>query len=184
VEVTVMAMQVALLRGINVAGNSRVGMSELREVFVDLGLSDVTTYLQSGNVVFNATAANAGQLVASLEKQIAARFGVKVSVLIRTHKELSRVIAANPYLDLEDDPTKLHVTFLARKPELSKVKSLEVPTGETGRFTVIGREVYLHCPDGYGRTKLNNSFFERKLYVSATTRNWKSVTALNALVGD
>jgi uncharacterized protein (DUF1697 family) len=178
-----MPMQVALLRGINVAGNTRVGMSELREVFVDLGLSDVTTYLQSGNVVFHPTSGSAEQLVASLEKQIAARCGVKVSVLIRTRKELSRVITANPYLDLEDDPTKLHVTFLEQKPELAKADSLEVPAGETARFTVLGREVYLHCPDGYGRTKLNNTFFERRLGVRATTRNWKSVNVLHEMVG-
>jgi len=182
-----MPKHVALLRGINVAGNTRIGMSELRNLFIDLGHTEVATYLQSGNVAFKAADRDSRQIVAEIEKQVVATFGINVAVLLRTREDFAKLHTANPYLDIESDPTKLHVTFLEQEPQLDKVNSLEmnslgVPAGETGRFAVVKREVYLHCPDGYGRTKLNNRFFERRLGVRATTRNWKSVAALYAMV--
>ena len=180
------AKYVALLRGVNVAGTNKVKMDELRRLFADLGHTEVGTYLQSGNVVFAAAPADADDragLAAGIEKAIADTLGLTVTVLLRTRPELEKVLAANPYLDRETDPAKLPVTFLAEAPDPERAAALSIPAGETGVFTLIGREVYLHTPDGYGRTKLNNAFLERKLGVAATTRNWKSVGALHELLG-
>lgn len=174
-----MTKYVAMLRGINVAGNTRVKMDDLRRIFSNLGNTDVQTYLQSGNVVFSSSETDPSKLETASEEAIAAELGLQIAVLVRTHDDLAKVLTANPYLDRETDLTKLPVTFLAAEPEADKVAALQVPAGESAVCTVLGREVYLHCPDGYGRTKLNNAFLERKLGVKATTRNWKSVTTLH-----
>jgi uncharacterized protein (DUF1697 family) len=174
--------QLALLRGINVAGKSRVGMSQLRDLFQELGHTDITTYLQSGNVVFNSTNNGAEQIVANLEEKIALTFGFPVSVLLRSANELTKVFNLNPYVKFEREPTKLHVTFLEEKPTGAKLTGVEIPAGEIARFKTSGREIYLHCPDGYGNTKLNNNFFERRLGMRATTRNWRTVTALHSIL--
>ncbi|MFF5531858.1 DUF1697 domain-containing protein [Streptomyces cinerochromogenes] len=194
-----MTKHIALLRGVNVGGSARIAMKDLRGLFTDMGFEAVQTYLQSGNVVFG-TAGTASatdtpgapdtsgarrprpaELAARIEQRIADDLGVSVTVLLRTGDSLARTLAANPYLGREDDPAKLHVTFLAEAPTAEQAARLEVPAGETGVFTLVGDEIHLHVPDGYGRTKLNNTFIERRLGMRATTRNWKTVTALHKL---
>ena len=182
-RVKFVGQKLALLRGINVAGKTRVGMSQLRDLFQELGHTDISTYLQSGNVVFNTIDRSPDQIVANLEKEIALTFGFPVTVLLRSPKDLTRVLNSNPYVQIEPEPTKLHVTFLEEKPTGAKLSRLEIPVTETARFNVSGREIFLHCPDGYGNTKLNNNFFERRLGMQATTRNWKTVTALHEMLG-
>jgi uncharacterized protein (DUF1697 family) len=177
-------LRVALLRGINVAGNTRIGMADLRELLSGLGHTEVATYLQSGNAVFRPAGGGDARTAARLAAEIEARFGVKVSVLLRTGAELGRVLDGNPYPDQEKDPTKLHVTFLEREPAGEQAAPLRIPAGETATYTLAGREVYVHCPDGYGRTKLNNAYLERCLGVPATTRNWKTVKALHEMAQD
>jgi uncharacterized protein (DUF1697 family) len=174
---------VALLRGINVAGANKIKMDDLRRLFSGLGHTEVQTYLQSGNVVFRGTGEDPARLASGIEQAIADELGLTVTVLLRTGQDLGKVLAANPYLDREDNLTKLPVTFLAEPPAPRRAAELQIPEGETAVFTLVDREVYLHCPDGYGRTKLSNAFIERKLGVAATTRNWKSVTALHDLMG-
>jgi uncharacterized protein (DUF1697 family) len=182
-EVRVVPLRVALLRGINVAGKTRIGMADLRELFTGLGHTSVATYLQSGNVVFEPAPGGDAGVAARLVAEIEARLGVKVSVLLRTGADLGRVLDGNPYLDREKDPAKLHVTFLEREPAAGQAARLEIPPGETATFTLAGPEVFLHCPDGYGRTKLNNAYLERRLGTAATTRNWKTVNALHEMAG-
>lgn len=191
-----MTTYIALLRGINVGGSARIAMKDLRTLFAGMGFEDVRTYLQSGNVVFRAPAPDtAGPaapgtrrpagLAAGIEKRIADDLGVSCTVLLRTGDSLARTLAANPYTGRDDDPAKLHVTFLAREPTAEEAARLELPAGETAVFTLVGDEIHLHVPDGYGRTRLNNAFIERRLGMRATTRNWKTVTALHELaVGD
>ncbi|MEU9665817.1 DUF1697 domain-containing protein [Streptomyces bobili] len=177
-----MMKYVALLRGINVGGHAKIAMKDLRELFGELGFDEVQTYLQSGNVVFADPAGAApGELRERIEKRLSDGLGVPASVLLRTGESLARTVAANPYLDREDDPTKLHVTFLAERPTAEQAAGLQTPAGETAEFTLVGDEIHLHVPGGYGRTKLNNTFIERRLGIAATTRNWKSVNALRAM---
>lgn len=177
-----MTKYIALLRGINVGGKARVAMKDLRGLFADMGFESVQTYLQSGNVAFGAPDGLApAEVAGGIEKRIESDLGVSVTVLLRTADSLARTLAASPYLDREDDPSKLHVTFLAEAPAAERARRLEVPAGETAEFTLVGDEVHLHVPGGYGRTKLNNAFIERRLGIPATTRNWKTVRALHEL---
>jgi uncharacterized protein (DUF1697 family) len=173
-----MSRAVALLRGINVGGHRKVPMAELRRSFEGLGCTEVETYLQSGNVVFETGGLRLADLAAAIEHQVAADFQVEVSVLVRTGAEMGRLERANPYRSEGADESKLHVTFLADRPKPPSVSALDEHTGTPDAFVVIGREVFLHCPGGYGTTKLTNGFFERHLGVTATTRNWRTVTKL------
>jgi uncharacterized protein (DUF1697 family) len=170
---------VALLRGINVSGQSKVSMADLRTLFLNLGAEDVRTYVQSGNVVFTSGAASSAELTRAIEMRIRRDLGLSVTVLLRTKAQLAKIVAGNPFVKSGKEPTKLHVTFLAEAPD--RLRELEAKHFEPDEFHVVRREIYLHCPNGYGRTKLNNAFFEKQLGVAATTRNWKTVTKLAEL---
>ena len=177
-----MQAYVALLRGVNVAGHARVSMDELRKCFESQGLEKVRTYIQSGNVVFEHKIANVSGLVEKIENGIKAVFGLDVRVIIRTRAEMSRVIENTPFRAEEHD--KAHLTFLSAEPKDVPTREIEAVKDKTEKFLVSGREVYLYCPNGYGKSKLSNSFFERKLKVSATTRNWRTVNVLYKMISD
>jgi uncharacterized protein (DUF1697 family) len=174
---------VAMLRGINVGGRTRVSMGDLKALFEALGAEDVQTYVQSGNVVFTSTVKKASELEHLIQDRISKDLGLDVRLLVRTKQELKRVVDRNPFLKEKRDPKALHVTFLATKPAADRVRGLNTDAGAPDEFRIAGREVYLHCPNGYGKTKLNNTFFEKKLGVAATTRNWRTVTTLAELAG-
>ena len=181
---------VALLRSINVGGRNRVPMAELGDLVRSLGFGNVETYLQSGNVVFTGSGAPAG-VGRALEEGIRTRFGLEVPVVVRSKPQLARVVKGNPYAGLGADPTTVHVTFLARAPdpahreELVRLGAESGPGGAYGddRMTPVGVDIYLYCPGGYGETKLTNAFVERRSGAVATTRNWRTVTALAGMVG-
>ena len=166
----------AILRAINVSGRNKITMPALRDVFVALGYEDVVTYIQSGNVVFRTRSPRAG-LGTAIEASIAREFGQSVTAVMRSAKELAHVVATNPFLRRRGiDRSHLHVTFLANTPARAAVSALSVPSG-SDELIVAGKDVYVYTPGGYGRTKLNNAFVERRLGV-ATTRNWNTVTKL------
>jgi uncharacterized protein (DUF1697 family) len=177
-----MKAYVALLRGINLGARNKVSMADLRALFAALGAVDVATYVQSGNVLFSSTD-SAGKLTEAIEKRIRSDLGIEVAVLLRTQPQLAKVLARNPFADDVSDPTKLHVTFLADKPDPARVRKLDPALAEPDEFRVSGQEVYLHTPNGYGRSKLSNAHFEKQLDVRATTRNWRTVTKLAELTG-
>jgi uncharacterized protein (DUF1697 family) len=172
-----------MLRGINVSGHNLVSMAALRDAFGALGLADVTTYLQSGNVVFSApgrtTAARLEQTVAA---GLQADLDLDVPVIVRSRADMAGVVVANPFVADVGDVTKLHVTFLKTTPRAKRVVELEAADFGREKLAVIGREVHLLCPDGYGRTKLGPAVLERRLDTTSTTRNWKSVTAIGKLL--
>ena len=175
-----MPTYISLLRGINLGSRNQIKMPDLQALYTDLGFSEVQTYIQSGNVVFQS----GKSATASLERQLAAaieqRFGFPVPVIVRTLDELKAVRDNNPFLRAEPGigEKELHVTFLGDAPAPDRIEKLEaVPAGED-RFRLDGRDVYLHCPNGYGRTKLSNTVIENKLKVPATTRNWRTVCTL------
>jgi uncharacterized protein (DUF1697 family) len=171
---------VALLRGINLGAHNKVSMADLRALFANLGAEDVATYVQSGNVVFR-NADSPGKLAEAIEKGIRRDLGLDVTVLLRTQRQLAKVVTGNPFADHTSEPTKLHVTFLADKPDRAQVRKLDPMLAEPDEFRVIGQEVYMHLPNGYGRSKLSNAYFEKQLDVRATTRNWRTVTKLAEL---
>jgi len=174
-----------------VSGHNLIKMDALRRMFEGLKFKDVTTYIQSGNVVFKAKPEAKPALQKQISKQIQLNFGFEVPVLVLEQSELKRVIATNPFLKRKQiDLLKLHVTFLydlpgakgSTKPDASaaQLKDLNFAPDE---FEIVENAVYLHCPNGYGNTKLSNSFFENKLKRSATTRNWKTLNELLNLSG-
>ncbi len=176
-----MTTYVALVRGINVGGRAKVAMDDLRRLFVDLGHTDVRTYIQSGNVVFRSTQRSQERLVAGIEAGLADQLGVPATVVLRTEKELAAVVAANPFLAAGHDPSHLYVAFLGAPPAPTRAEEFAVPAGESAEFSLAGPDLYLHYPDGYGRTKLTNTYIEKRLDVRATTRNWNTVTRLHDL---
>ena len=172
-----MPTYVALLRGINLGARNKVAMADLRELVVATGGEDVRTYVQSGNVVFRSPSRSAAKLERELEKRIQADLGLEVTVLVRTNAQLGALVAGNPF----DDPSEVHVTFLAEKPAAARVRELDPERSPGDEFRVDGGEVFLRCPNGYGPSKLSNAYFEKQLGVAATTRNWRTVTKLAEL---
>ena len=172
-----MTRYVALVRGINVGGRAVMPMAQLRGAFSDLGCEDVQTYVQSGNVLFGSTA-GAARLVPALEQRLGEDLGRPVRVVLRTRAQLVDVLGRNPLSGGGRDHAKLHVTFLADRPAPSLVAALDTGAYLPEEFRVTTTAVYVHCPNGYGRAKITNSFFERALRVAATTRSLKTVTEL------
>jgi uncharacterized protein (DUF1697 family) len=175
---------VALLRGINLGARNKISMADLRALFEALGHDEVATHLQSGNVVFKSAGGKPADLIRAIEKRIKSDLGLDVTVLLRSKAQLAKVAAGNSFAAREKDPAKLHVTFLAETPARSRVRDLAPDPGGSEEFRIAGREVYLHYPDGYGRSKLSNAWFEKQLGVAATTRNWRTVTKLAELVSE
>ncbi len=169
---------VAMLRGVNVGGRRQIKMEDLKALFVSLGHLDVVTYIQSGNVIFNSPVDSPSELARGVEHRIMQNFGLSVRMVLRTRAELAAIMESNSFLLNGVAQGELHVTFLADVPDQSLLGNLREQTTDPDEFRIRGREVYLHCPGGYGRTKLNNAFWERRLGMTATTRNWNTVTRL------
>jgi uncharacterized protein (DUF1697 family) len=175
-----METYISILRGINVSGQKKIKMSDLKAMYEELKFKDVISYIQSGNVIFKADKKLSSiDLSKKIEKKISEKYKFDVPVIIRTIAEMKKVLTVNPFLRQKGiDIERLYVTFLAdtaKKVELEKIEKLDY---SPEKFIIIGRVVYLYCPIGYGKTKLSNNFFENKLKVTATTRNWNTVNKL------
>lgn len=171
-------MYVALLRGLNVGGKNRLPMRELRDVFLASGCHRVQTYIQSGNVVFAAGTNELENLSDRIMVAIEERFGLTVPLVTRSAPDLARVIESNPFDLEEDDSRGLHVGFLLDEPDPRDVTSLDPNRSPSDRFQVSGREVYLWCPNGIGRSKLTTQYFDSRLHTVMTVRNWRTVNRL------
>ncbi len=186
-----MATHVALVRGINVGGKNKVPMAELREVVSSLGHTGVTTYIQSGNVLFTTAEDDTAKLAPALEAAITQTFGVKSSVVVLSRDELIRILDANPYAD-EPNPKFVHVVFLNDElpaDVLDRIKAAESASAAKGSrdsITAIGPALFLHTPDGFGTSELSQAVFRiigppAKAGVVATARNWSTSTKLLSL---
>jgi len=174
-----MTTYIALLRGINVSGQNKIRTEVLRHLVEELGLQKVQTYVQSGNVLFESDESDTSNLAGQIEMQITKTLGMMVPVLVRSAADFGCILKTNPFVSgRQEDPGQLYVTFLHQLPDLALAAMLQPPAGEMDEFAIIGQEVFLFCPNGYGRTKLSNNWFERKLNQVATTRNWKTVNTL------
>ena len=171
---------VALLRGINVGGKNRVPMKVLTEIFLDCGCADVVTYIQSGNVIFRGPKAGQERLATRVQAEIAARVGHRIPVILRSAAEMRETVRANPFLDREDG--RLHVYFLERNPTEAAIRSLDPERSPGDSFRLTGREIYLLLPNGMGRTKLTNAYFDSKLGTTSTARNWATTLRLLEMV--
>jgi uncharacterized protein (DUF1697 family) len=173
----------SILRGINVSGQKIIRMADLMALYEELNFKNVTTYIQSGNVVFNSN--DGKDLAKRIKQKIAKKYNFQVPVIIRTGEEMKTVLNHNPFLKEKNIETdKLHVTFLAENPKPELIDKLKGLNFEPDRFIPSSKEVYLYCPNGYGRTKLSNNFFESKLNVTATTRNWRTVNELFKILSE
>lgn len=171
---------ISILRGINVSGQKKILMADLKALYESLKLKDVATYIQSGNVLFKSSE-NLSDLefAVKIKKSIHKKYGFEVPVIIRSKEEIEKIVSNNPFLaDKNMDLKKLHVTFLSEIPATENVGSIASISYSPDQFIISGKEVYLYIPVSYGETKLSNNFFEKKLKVSATTRNWNTVNKL------
>jgi uncharacterized protein (DUF1697 family) len=174
-----MTVVISMLRGVNVGGHNKIKMATLPALYESLGLLDAQTYIQSGNVVFRTKERDLAVLAKRIGNGIERSFGFRPDVIVRTSAELRDVIARNPFAARPGiDPGKLLVTFLSADPDADardKVLKIKVDPEE---FWLIGRELYIHYPNGMGRTKLPAALIERTLKTSGTGRNWNTVTKL------
>jgi len=169
---------VALLRGINVGGNTMIKMAELKNSFESLGLKNVVTYVNSGNLAFDTTKTAERALIKKLEDLIDKNFGKQVPVMLREQKEITAIIAANPFEGEFESHKEMHVLFL--KEEMPEDKQTQLHDAATGneRFAVKGREIYCHLPTGVADSLLGKQFIEAKLKTMYTGRNWRTVERL------
>src|SRR5580692_3975379 len=182
------ATHVALLRGINLGGRNKVAMADLRALVTELGHADVSTYIQSGNVLFSAPGdADAAALALAMTEAIAAKLGVTAPVVVLTRDELAAVVAANPFPD-EPDPRRVHAVVLSEPPwpelavKLDAARAKSAAAGGADEVLAVGRTLYLHTPDGYGRSVLAEALLRvvsaPKSGATGTARNWATMTKL------
>jgi uncharacterized protein (DUF1697 family) len=171
---------VALLRGINVGGKNKLAMKDLQAMFQAAGCDEVETYIQSGNVVFQRESTVG--LAAAIEATILKKLRLKVPVVLRSAKDLSRVTTGNPYLK-KTAPEQLHVVFLADAPSREAAAKLDPARSPGDEYQLVGREIFLRLPNGMGRTRLSNDYFDRTLATLSTARNWRTVMTLAEMAG-
>jgi uncharacterized protein (DUF1697 family) len=174
---------IAILRGINVSGKNMIKMPALIKTFESLGYNKIKTYVQSGNVIFQTKPSKSKDLEKQIHDRIDKDFDTRIPVMVLNNKYISEIQENNPFLDRkETDLTKLHVTFLSEAPEKENTDKINTAQYAPDEFIIDKKVIYLYCPGGYGKTKLNNNFFENKLKVTATTRNWNTVNKLVELI--
>ena len=156
-----------------------IKMDALRQLFADLGFQNIQTYIQSGNIISQNMKTDQQKLEKKITKAIAEKFAFDVPVIVKEFGELKQIIADNPFLvDKAKNIAHLHVTFLADKPEQENFIKIKGGQYQADELHLIDKAIYLYCPNGYGNSKLSNSFLESKLKVVATTRNWKTTNEL------
>ncbi|MEV0369592.1 DUF1697 domain-containing protein [Streptomyces sp. NPDC050636] len=177
-----MSRQIALLRGINVGGHNSFPKARQLALAESLGFEDVSVLLQTGNIVFADPGTRPEETAQAIEDRISAELGLSVPVMVRTRDELAATIAANPFPQAVPEPKSLHVTFLSAVPaDTAQLDALDLAAFAPDQFRLVGRELYLWCPHGIGRSKLAGVVSRAPLGVTATARNWNTVTKLLAL---
>lgn len=173
-----MPTYISMLRGINVSGQKSIKMEKLKELYESLKFNDIKTYIQSGNVMFECKDSDYKSLEKKIENKIKEKIGFDVVIFIRTRNELKKVIENNPFKEDE----RIYVTFLSSVPSKIPIDEINKAKGKSEKYFISSREIYFSCPNGYGKTKLSNNFFENKLKVTATTRNWNTVKVLSGII--
>ena len=175
-------LYISILRGINVGGHKKIKMADLKALYLELGFNDVTTYIQSGNVVFKSADTDIAYLIQTIENSILKQYGFEVPVIIRTADAWKNIVQNYPFdVNVLDNLTTVLVTLLSTKPTEDSVQILMAYVNNPDHLIIQDKNIYLYTPNGYGKTKLSNNFIEKKLGVKATTRNWKSMLKLYEL---
>jgi uncharacterized protein (DUF1697 family) len=169
---------ISMLRGINVSGSRMIKMDTLKKIYEDAGFKNVQTYIQSGNLVFQSEKTALKELEEKIAKIILEETSWELPVFVMTWSDLKETLNKNPFLlNRKEDINFLHVTFLSGTPAKENTERIK-GSYLTDEYMIMGKKIYLFCPNGYGRTKLSNNFFENKLKLAATTRNWKTINEL------
>ena len=171
---------ISMLRGINVGGHRKVKMDDLKALYENLQLENVTTYIQSGNVVFQSNIQSCKALADLISKQIHQQFQLDVPVIVKSIEEFNDVHENNPFIAQNRDVEKLYVIFLSDNVNGIVVEEINKYSGDD-LFIIYKSVIYLFCTNGYGKTKLTNTFFEKKLKIIATTRGWTTVSKLREI---
>lgn len=174
-----METYISILRGINVSGQKKIKMVDLKTLYEKIGFQNIQTYIQSGNVIFNSEQTDKKGIVEKIQANISNQYGFLVPVQVFDYQEINEVFANNPFVNnRNEDISKLHVTVLEEIPQNEVLTGIMNVNSASDEFIIQGKVIYLFCPNGYGRTKLNNTFFEKKLKTTATTRNWKTISKM------
>lgn len=173
-----MKTYIALLRGINVSGQKIIKMELLRKALAELEFANVSTYIQSGNILFQSPLSDAKKIEKQIHDLIEKHFGFDVPVIVVTPDALRSVIDKNPYAHENIAEPQPYVAFLSAVPTEENVAVLSAMDFQDDRFQTIGKTMYLHYADGAGTTKLSNAVIEKKLNLVSTARNWKTVKKL------
>jgi uncharacterized protein (DUF1697 family) len=172
---------VALLRGVNVGGNNKIAMADLASLFRKAGCQEVSTFIQSGNVLFKAAAGLADRISALIPKAMLKHSGFEVPVIVRSAAQMAKAASKHPFLDEGAEHRFLHVGFLASRPGAARLASLDPSRSPGDRFKVSGMEVYLRYGNHGGTSKLTSQYFDATLGTVITMRNWNSVLKLAEL---
>lgn len=160
-------------------GHNKIRMVDLASLYKKLGFKDAVTYIQSGNVIFTNPGQSKTQVADTIERAIQQVFKFKIPVVIRTVDEFRNIVRNNPFLSENNfDPSKLAVIFLPKEPteeQSDKVRNINYPPD---KFLISSREIFIYCPNGFGKTKLYTNFFESKIKVIGTARNWKTINTI------
>ena len=169
---------VALLRGINVGGRNKLAMKDLVSMFSDAGCGRVRTYIQSGNVLFEAAPGLARRIGSVIQESINERCGLDIPVITRTLDELADVVTNNPFREAETEAKLLQVGFLAQRPGAARLAALDLQRSPPDELVARGREVYMRCPNGMARTRFTSAYLDSTLGTICTMRNWRTTLKL------
>ena len=175
-----MTQYICILRGINVSGQKKIKMADLKALFQGLGFSNVASYIQSGNVIFNSDIDDTKALQLEIEQAIQAQYTFDVPAIIRTSTQFKVMLKGLPFdnIDISKDGAQVLMTILAEQPTQQRIADIQQYVKSPERLVILDNTVYIHCPNGYGNSKLSNVFVEKKLGVAATTRNLKTINKL------
>lgn len=173
-----MQTYLAFLRGINIGGRNIIKMVDLAKKLEPLKFKNLSTYIQSGNLIFNYPKADNQILAYKIKTLIEKEFGYQVPVIVSKAEELHGIIRNNPYANNLKEESSLHVSYLSEMPTQAAIDSLTNYANLPNEFKIGDKAVYLYCPNGYSKTKLTNNFLEKQLDVTATTRNWRTSNKL------
>jgi len=173
-----MTKHISILRGINVGGKRKILMADLKSLYSKLGYKNVISYIQSGNVIFDAKETDHQKIEAKIYKAINKAYGFEVPVVVRSVEEIKHAVANNPFAKNKTETESLHLTFLKEIPSTENLEKIATYDYSPDKFKIIDKDVFLICSGKYHKSKLTNNFFEKKLKVAATTRNWKTVNKL------
>ncbi len=180
-----MRTYIALLRGINVSGQKKIRMVDLRQLLTQMGFENVVTYIQSGNIVLKSREKDLRVLEKGIAEAIHNAYGFDVPVLVKSKEEIQSIIQSNPFNNVEDlEANRVYFVLLKEVPESDLVEALGKETFPNEKFSISDNCVYLSCAKGYGNSKCDNNFFERKLKVAATTRNFRTMNKLVEMAYD